>query len=133
MILVDSGVWLGWFLPKDKWHRQSKKIIERLINELSDIGVCDHVIDEIYNFLLRRLGWIQAQTPINTILGIEGLRVYYTDELTFKEALILARENKDFSLTDAIQIIHAKDEGIKQIASFDKAFDTVKGIKRVTD
>jgi len=132
MMLVDSGVWIGWLITTDKWHKQSKKIIERLASENIDVGVTDHVIDEVYNYVLKRISWEKAQEITNAIKQTSALKIFYTSELVFNEALSLTMEEKKLSVTDAIQVVHARDEGIKEIASFDKAFDKLRGIKRIT-
>lgn len=68
---------------------------------------------------------------METILAKKNVIVYGVDLDAYLEALRLAHKHL-IGVNDALAIIYMKMYGINEIYSFDKDFDKVEGIKRIT-
>ena len=65
------------------------------------------------------------------LLNTENIEIVYIDNSYTKSIKELFNRYKNLSITDCSIIVLAEKFKIKEIFSFDKNFDSVKGIKRL--
>jgi len=57
-MFIDSVVWVGAKLKRDKWHDRSTVIINKFLNkEIKIAYITDYIVLETVNFLLRKAGF----------------------------------------------------------------------------
>lgn len=96
-----------------------------------DIVVTDHVVDEVFNYLLKRDGFEVAFDSAEALLTSPSVHVQYTDELRFRKAFALLKRYVGLSLTDAISVVLAEEQSITNICSFDDVFDRIPNLNRI--
>jgi len=128
MILVDSTFFTAIVNKKDHWYEDSLKVAEKIVN-----------MDKIVSNLIIS----ESVTNVSSLLGGKiGKNVYYN----IKDNYIIFEENRQIydktihtllhyngtlSYADCLSLEIMKELDINKIASFDRDFDKVTGIKRI--
>jgi predicted nucleic acid-binding protein len=128
MIFVDSSYFTAIINQKDQWHEDSK-IVAKKIQNMEKI-VSNLIISE-------------SVTNISSLLGGKiGKKLYYN----IKDNYIIFEENRQvhdnsihtliqydgtLSYADCLSLEIMRKLKINKIASFDRDFDKIKGIKRI--
>lgn len=128
MILVDSTFFTAIVNKKDQWYENSLRVAKKIAN-----------MDKIVSNLIIS----ESVTNVSSLLGGKmGKEVYYN----IKDNYIIFEENRQIydntihtllhyngtlSYTDCLSLEIMRELKIDKIASFDKDFDKVKGIKRI--
>lgn len=96
-----------------------------------DIVVTDHIVDEVFNYLLKRDDFEVAFDAAEALVTSPSVRLEFTDELRFRKAFALLKRYIGLSFTDAISVVLSEEENISNICSFDDIFDRIPHLKRV--
>ena len=131
-MFIDSGIWIGAKLKRDRWHDQSVSIINKFLNkEIKIVYVTDYIVLESVNFLLRKAGFESALETLNLFLVHERLKIINVDEQLFKRASEILMSFPGLSLTDASIAITMEKLGMRKLYSFDGGFDRIEWIERL--
>ena len=138
MRFVDSNVFLHAFLIPQRTLRVdeqqvkngAKSIIERI--EASEEVVMTTVhLSEVVNIIESGLGLERSLGFLAWVITMENVAVHSTSMEDYKNAIVTARDY-NISANDALAYIAMKDHGLKEIYSFDKHFDQLRKISRLT-
>ena len=138
MRFVDASVFIHAFLkPKRKLKpheveiKEAAKNIIRKINEGEKIGLTVVQLAEIANILEKYMPLEKALQVEKFLLYALNVEIYGVNRKTCMEALRIAEEKK-IGLSDAIAYILMLQNNVEEIYSFDRDFDKLKGIRRLT-
>ncbi|MDT7887169.1 MAG: PIN domain-containing protein [Thermoproteota archaeon] len=136
---LDSSVFLHAYLkPKRELNDAEKEIKKKAINILENIERGEEVvtstvhISEVLNIIEARLGLDAAIRLLEDLLAMENIRIEKVDKKDYEEALVLSSRYK-ISPNDAIACVISLRMNISEVYSFDKHFDSVPFIKRITN
>ncbi|MFQ6124210.1 MAG: type II toxin-antitoxin system VapC family toxin [Candidatus Heimdallarchaeota archaeon] len=130
-ILIDTGVWIGYFNIDDSQAERSNEIIEEVQRGKYGIAwTTTFIIDELFTFLVRATRNLQLAINATTVvLGKKEdvkpfLRIYCITYEECLEALNLAERYKDrqMNFTDLVSIVAYNKLGLSYIASYDNHF-----------
>ncbi len=138
MRFIDASVFLYAFLkPKRPLPRQivelkenAKKIVSRIDGGEQVVTTVVH-ISEIADIVEAKASRLLAATVVEALLSKENIIVYPVAPGDYIAAVEIARTYR-IGVNDAVAILYMKAEGIDEIYSFDKDFDKVPGITRIT-
>ena len=138
MRFVDASVFIHAFIkPKRKLKpheieiKESAKEIVKKINEGEKIGLTVIQLAEIANILESYMPLKDALQVEEFLLYAPNVKIYGVAKKNCIKALKTAK-NKIIGLNDTIAYIVMLENKIKEIYSFDKDFDKLEGIKRIT-
>jgi predicted nucleic acid-binding protein len=125
LIFVDTGAFLGKYLPEDQHHVQAESIWRRIEHEKEGFCTSNFVLDELTTLLGRRSSHAFAAKKIRSIYESELIDIFRPDETEEHEALIFFEKyhDQDVSFTDCVSFVLMKRRGIHQAFSFDRHFD----------
>lgn len=130
-MFIDSVVWIALKYKRDQWHQEATQLKNRILI-LEKIYVTDFIIMETYNFLLRKVSWTAAQETLTMFLESQKIATLYNNFLTLSNTKKILNQHNHLSLTDANIVWFSGNLNIKEIISFDKGFDSVSGVKRIS-
>ena len=131
-MFIDSVVWIGAKLERDQWHKKARDIIKKfLYHEIELVYVTDYVVLETVNFILRKAGFKHALETLNIFRMHSRIKIVNIDDKLFNETCKLFEKYPELSFTDASIIAAMRKLKIKEVYSFDKAFDRVEDIIRL--
>lgn len=129
MLLDTSG--LLCFLHKDE--PQHRKAVELLSTTSRALLTHNYVLAELVALALVR-GFSRSTVLLYTLelLGNSNVQIIWVDELLHREAmdLLLARQDKTYSLCDSISFVLMRKRGIMEALTTDKHFEQ-KGFTRL--
>ena len=129
--IIDSGVWIAARYKNDQYREKALAIAESFLNEqIKEVHLTDYVLVETTNFLLRKESYETASEALDSFLQSERVIIRYVDKMMLMRIKELSKKYKGLSLTDCSLVVLAEETGIREIFSFDTAFDKVKGIQR---
>ncbi len=138
MRFVDANIFIYAFLkprrklkPEDEAIKKSAKEIVSRINQGEDVRTTVVHVSEVANFLEDWIPLSEALTLEEGILSRESIQIEPMDENACISAVDLARENS-IGLNDALAVRTMQRYGQTEIYSFDKHFDKISRIKRIT-
>jgi len=94
--------------------------------------ITDYILDEVLTFVRRRLGFEKSLEVLKAILSSDILGIVKVDEREFQAGIILFEKNRRLSFTDSVSVAVMDSKGMHRIISFDKDFDSVPGIERLS-
>lgn len=129
--IFDSSVFIGSQYERDQYSKEATRILENLKDGIiGKVYITDYVLVECVNFLLKKAGFDKASATFNYLTETDNLEIVETGDLgNVKE---LFNKYRKLSVTDCSLIALSEKLKIKEIFSFDKHFDSVKGIVRLT-
>jgi predicted nucleic acid-binding protein len=130
-MLIDSVIWIALASKNDQWHKAAQKLKDQILR-LEKIYVTDLVINETYNFLLRKVSFSAASDTLVMFLESPKITILFNNLLTLSNTRTILLKYTHLSLTDANITWFSENLGIKKVMSFDKGFDTVKTIIRIS-
>lgn len=138
MRFIDASVFLYAFLkprrsiPRDiqELKESAKRILMR-IEEGEEVVTTVVHLSEVANILETRLTKAKSIEYIKTILAKPTIHVYDVDVASYAEAVLIA-EKYMIGVNDALALVYMKRLGINEIYSFDRDFDKVEWVKRIT-
>ncbi|MGB9760363.1 MAG: type II toxin-antitoxin system VapC family toxin [Thermoproteota archaeon] len=136
---LDSSIFLHAYLkPRRKLKDTEKKIKENASNILESVERGEEVVistvhvSEVLNIIEARLGLDRAVHFLEDLLAMENIRIEKVERKDYEEALVISSRFK-ISPNDAIACAISMRMNISEIYSFDKHFDNVPFMKRVTN
>lgn len=138
MNFIDSSAFLYAFLTarKELSHEVEEmkahaQAIIRRIQEGENVTTSTVHISETANILERRFPLSRARYVASQIIQSQNIEILPVDRLHY-EAALAASERHDLGLNDALAYTLIKEKRIDAIYSFDKDFDKLPGIRRLT-
>lgn len=107
-VIVDSNIWIGAFIKKDKWHENGKRFLqwlhkEKNIRVIVPIGVIYEVIGDILEKSYG--GFEKANKALNLFMTHKKFEIYYNTEESFNEANNIFEKYEVFSLVDSTIVV----------------------------
>jgi len=131
-MFIDSVVWIGAKLKRDKWHDKSIVILTKFLNkEITIAHVTDYVVLETVNYLLRKAGFEVALETLNLFRIHERIKVINVDERLYTRTCEIFMHYPGLSLTDASIVAAMEKVGVKALYSFDGGFDELDWVERL--
>lgn len=132
MIFVDTGAFLGKYLPDDQHHVQAESIWQRIEHEKEGFCTSNFVLDELTTLLGRRSSHAFTAKKIRGIYESELIDIFRPEEAEELEALVFFDKyyDQDVSFTDCVSFVLMKRRGIQRAFSFDRHFD-LPGFTRI--
>jgi predicted nucleic acid-binding protein len=123
--MLDTSYIISLYLPKNKFHEKAKKIEKKIENE-------DKIVTKmtIYETLtvLRKLN--QNDSKLKKVYE-SMLKMIIIDDYYIHENALTKTLTNNIGFFDNLSYVVMKNNGIKEIASFDTDFDIFKDIKRI--
>jgi predicted nucleic acid-binding protein len=125
MILVDTGAWYALTDPQERRHGRAVALFGRLTEgEHGRMVTTDYILDETYTLIRMRLG----VEPVKRLRGLLGqsssLQLVRVSENEFDRSvdLMIAHEDKRWSLTDCTSFVLMREFEIEDAFTFDHNF-----------
>lgn len=125
MILVDSSAWYALTDDRERCHGDAVRIFARVTKgEFGRFLTTDYVLDETYTLLRMRLGLGPVRALRDLLTGSSNLQMVRVSERDFDQAveLMLAHEDKRWSLTDCTSFVLMRELEIGRAFTFDHNF-----------
>ncbi len=129
-MFIDSVVWIALASKKDQWHKDALKLKNQVL-KLDKIYVTDLIINETYNFLLRKVSFSAASDTLVMFLESPKITILFNNFLTLSNTKNILMKHTHLSLTDANIVWFSENLNKKEVMSFDKGFDSVQTISRI--
>ncbi|MFH1391752.1 MAG: PIN domain-containing protein [Candidatus Diapherotrites archaeon] len=130
MAFVDSNIWIAYLNKEDKFHRKSLDVLSRL-KRMERIFVSSGIVYEVVNFLFKLKGKKVADGTLDFFLSSPQIEIVVPSDETWEKTVSIFKEN-ELSLTDAQIVACMYEKKEKEIYSFDRHFDTIKSIERIS-
>jgi predicted nucleic acid-binding protein len=131
-MFIDSVVWIGAKLKRDKWHAKSSFILTKFLNkEITIAHVTDYVVLETVNYLLRKAGFEVALETLNLFRIHERIKVINVDDQLYERTCEIFMHHPGLSITDASIVAAMEKVGVKELYSFDGGFDELEWVERL--
>lgn len=130
---LDTNVVLR-FLTQDNLEQaeRARALLLDAENGQTELVTCEGVIVEVVQVLssqaLYGLPRADIREHLDTIIGLP--RVKLPNKGAHLRALELYVQHPFLDFVDALQVAHMERQGITEIASFDRDFDRIPGIRR---
>ena len=132
-IFVDSNVFIALFNKDDSLHERAVKLWHSLRKRNHRVCVSNFIVSEVITVLSQRVGKEIAIEFAVTMYENERREtsIIYSSERVERKALeyIKSIPSKNFSFVDATIFAILELYEMKNLASFDKVFGRLKGIK----
>jgi len=134
LYLVDSGVWIGAFNPRDRHHERPKPIVGvGAVSEgaLGRVFITNHIFGEVVTYLRRKIGPDRSAEVGEAMLNSAHVDTLFVDDDIFNAAHHIFRTYRQLSFADAISVVIVRDRKLPGIFSFDGGFDAVRDVNRL--
>jgi predicted nucleic acid-binding protein len=128
LIFVDSSFFIAIADKKDQWHEKARKITNDL---KKDLLITNLVLVESVTAIGARGGG-KAGTALYDYLSDNCKIIYVLKDDIDMGMKIFLKYDGTLSVADSISIVVMESKGIDQILSFDRDFDKVEGLKRIS-
>jgi predicted nucleic acid-binding protein len=131
-MLIDTNIFLEVQLNQDRTP-QATQILQMVQSDTVKGYVTDYTIDSIALLMEHyRKTPDEIQTFLSSLLAYKGLEIY---TISIFDRILATKHMQTFKLDydDACQYQAMKVLKLNTIASFDKDFDRIKAITRITD
>lgn len=131
--IFDSGVFIGSQDTRGQYASLAAQILKYFQNKLIlKIYITDYVVVETINFLLRKIGFEKTKIMYDFMLNTNNIEIAYANTLSIERIKDIFNKYKNLTITDCSLVTLAEKYKIKYIFSFDKHFDAIKGLERLT-
>ncbi len=128
--IFDSGVFIGAKLDGDQYNNLSLNILENFMHgNISRVFITPYIVAECANFLLKKSGFQKANEALVYLTEADNIEII---DMDLKNLKAIFQKYKILSIGDCSLVALSEKLKIKEIFSFDKNFDSVKGIIRLT-
>ena len=127
--MIDSGVLYALFKESDGLHGRAVELIRECSDEsfLCPLTVLQEVVE-----LLRRTNSPEAACiALTKIAHSNQITLAYPDVEELDSSKQIMLKFKQMSFCDALTVSMAQARGVRQVLSFDRDFDSVKGLERI--
>jgi hypothetical protein len=134
---IDSNVFLHAFLlprrilaRREQRVKDEAKAIVKRIEEGEEVATTTVHLSEVANIIEAGLSLQKSLGFLAWAITCENVKVYPVAMEDYEGAVMLAK-NKNISANDALAYLSMKAHRLREIYSFDKHFDQLKGIVRL--
>lgn len=131
MILVDSNVPMYLIGAAHPHKTDSQRLLERLISERERLVTDAEVLQEILHRYVALNRRDAIQPAFDALLGIVD-DVLPVDAAVVERAKSMVLARAQFSARDAVHAAVMAEHGITRILSFDRGFDRLPGLERIS-
>jgi len=124
---VDSSAFKANYDSEDEYHESATELMRCVAARKSNVTyflTTDYVLGEAATIIRFAAGHSKAVELIDATMNSKFLRIVYTDENLFSEAVGIFRQHsdKEWSLTDCISFAVMKKFSVKTAFTFDGHF-----------
>ena len=130
MVFLDTSFIISYLNKRDRNHIKSKAIMSKIISgDYGNVCISDYVFSECASVLFKLSRDIKKTEILCNRLK-EDL-IFYTDKDIFEETfkIFIKQKNTALSFVDCSIIALMKNNNINYLATFDKDFEIIEGIK----
>ena len=131
MILIDSNVPMYLVGAAHPHKTDSQRILERLISERQRLVTDAEVLQEVLHRYVALNRRDAIQPAFDALLGVID-DVLPVDAAVVERAKAIVLARAQFSARDAIHAAVMAEHGITRILSFDRGFDHLPGVERIS-
>lgn len=129
--IFDSGVFIGSKHSRDQYNKESIKILENLKDgKIGKVYTTRYALAETVNFLLIKAGFQIANAALDYLTGTDNIEIIEIED--FEGIKEIFKKYQNLSITDCSLVALSEKLKIKEIFSFDKHFDSIKELRRLT-
>jgi|SRR3989338_1754547 len=129
--IFDSGIFIGSKYSRDQYNEGAIRILENLKEgNIGKVYITNYVLAECVNFLLIKAGFQIANDALDYLTKTDSIEVVEIEDLDRIKGML--KKYKNLSITDCSLLVLSEKLKIKEIFSFDKHFDSIKEIRRLT-
>ena len=138
---IDTSVLIGLLDPKDVWHGPAVALKQALQTHQAEVAVLDCVLAEAISTMARRIHEQRRVSDLDQLLA-HMLADYPRDDILwvlpdvpglYDEIVELVRTSRgELNFLDALIALSCRHRDIPLIASFDRDFDDVGWLQRVS-
>lgn len=123
-VFLDTGAFLGRYLPSDQHHAAAVAAWERLEREAPHMYTSRLVLSETLTLLARRASHAFAAQRARVLYASSSLTLLTSDRDTDAEALDLFEKYADqrIGFTDCVSFALMRREGLERVFTFDRHF-----------
>jgi len=129
--LLDANIFLEVELGQEKAD-VCERVLRKFQHGETEGIVLDFAINTIV-IIMENYGkkWNEIKTFLSGLLGYRGLYIHFS---TLYDRIVATEYMKNFGLDfdDALTLRAMKENGIVNVISYDKDFDTIPDIKRIS-
>ena len=124
-LFVDTGALIARVLPRDQYHKESRKGWETLENIDARLYSSEHVFDEAVSLLTRQAGAVFAARWARDHLASREIQWLAATGEDWQEALRWLEKFSDqkLSFTDCLSFTFLHREGLQAVFGFDHHFE----------
>lgn len=133
MILLDTSFLVAYFNRRDQNHKNARNIINDIVSKkFGSIYLTDYIFNETVTVSLIKTKDLNKTTSIGDYL-LKSLEMIWIDENLFSEGwkIFCNQRGTRLGFTDCTTIAAMRYNDIDIIATFDKDFTKVDGIKLI--
>ncbi len=133
MMFLDSSFVIASKIEDDEHHTKAIKFLYELIKKNDiELIISDYVFDEIMTVIFVKTKDLSVAIDLGSVLK-SAVRILRIDEDIFEKTWEIFKNQKGtrLSFTDCSTLALMENERIKNIATFDKDFGKIDGIKVV--
>lgn len=138
---IDTSVLIGLLDPKDVWHAPAKALKQALVAREASIAVADCVLAEAISTMARRVHEQRRASELDDLLAHLATECPAEDILWLlpdvpalhADILDLVRATGGALNFDALIALSCRHREIPLIASFDRDFDQVQWLRRISE
>lgn len=133
MILLDSSVIVAYHHAGDAHHRRACRALEAVFEgRWGPPLVPELVVSEILTVVLARAGIEDASEAGRHLLEADDLEIVPCTRYMHEAFEVFRRQRgRKLSFTDCTIVAIARTEGIRHVATFDRALGRIRGIRSV--
>lgn len=132
MIFIDTNVLVAYAVADDANHTRAVHVFERIIKgEFGRAFTSDYIFDETATVILARSTISKAIQAGELIRKFTEILLVNKDAFDAAWKLFKEQKSSRLSFTDCTAIVLMEQEGIQNIATFDREFEVVKSINVV--
>lgn len=130
MIFIDSSAFVAYYNKRDEHHGEAAEVFEEISSrKFGEAVSSDYILDESVTVTLVRTGEKERAVELGDHI-MKSTNLLKVHSHTFKEAWKIFKENNlGLSFTDCTNLALMGISDIEKIATFDRAFEDVEGIK----
>lgn len=132
-LLIDTSYVVAHFYAEDPHHAKALRIQDDVMNgKWDELVLLDAVFHEVVTVLGRLAGFGKAKTIGRLLRDGEEIALAHSGpllDMAWDE--FVSQERPRLGLVDCTLIAASRQYGIPDIATFDRGFDDVPGVRRV--
>ena len=129
--ILDAGIIIGARHSRDQYNKDAVHIMKDFGDRsIRTLYITQFVLAECVAFLLNKVGFEKANATFQYLTETENIELVQINDIERMKELFQKYQN--LSLADCSLIVLSEERNIKTLFSFDKHFDAVKGLRRLT-